>query len=263
MNSMELLKPSRRRSQLSEIAHVVLNIGLAGVLLLVALYVNNLPLLVGIVLLGKWRVLAVRPRYWTTNIVANTVDIIVGVGHAVLLYAATGQLWLQIALTLGFVVWLLFVKPRSKRLYVTAQALAAVFVGTTALSMLAYNTDPFIYVLGMWVIGYSFARHMLSTYEESYTKFYSLVWGVILAEFGWLGYHWMFAYTLPNSANFKLVQLALIVTLLSFLAERIYASYHKHKAVQASETLVPIAFSLGLVFVLIVFFNQITTGGTL
>ena len=260
---MELLKPSRRRSQLSEAAHIALNIALAGVLLLLALYVNNLPLLIGIVLLGKWRVLAVRPRYWTTNIIANTVDIIVGVGHAVFLHAASGQVWLQVGLTLGFVVWLLFIKPRSKRVFVTAQALTAVFVGTTALSMLAYNTDPFVYILGMWVIGYSFARHVLSTYDESYTKFYSLVWGVILAQFGWLGYHWMFAYTLPNSGNFKLVQLALIVTLLSFLAERIYASHHKHQSVQTSETFVPIAFSIGLIFVLIIFFNQITTGGTL
>lgn len=260
---MELLKPSRRRSQLSEIAHVVLNIGLAGVLLLVALYVNNLPLLIGIVLLGKWRVLAVRPRYWTTNIVANTVDIIVGVGHAVILYSAAGHLWLQIGLTIGFIVWLLFVKPRSKRLYVTAQALAAVFVGTTALSMLAYNTDPFVFVLGMWVIGYAFVRHMLSTYEETYTKFYSLIWGTILAEFGWLGYHWLFAYTLPGSASFKLVQLALIVTLLSFLAERIYVSYHKHQSVRSSDILVPTVFSLGLIIVLVIFFNQITTGGAL
>jgi hypothetical protein len=260
---MELLKPSRRRSQLSEIAHVVLNIGLAVTLLLVALYVNSLPLLIGIVLLGKWRVLAVRPRYWTTNIVANTVDIIVGVGHAIILFSATGQVGFQVFLTLGFIAWLLFIKPRSKRVYVTVQALTAVFIGTTALSMLAYNTDPFIFVLGMWVIGHAFVRHTLSTYEETYTKFYSLVWGVILAQFGWLGYHWMFAYTLPNSGNFKLVQLALIVTLLSFLAERVYASYHKHQTVQASETLVPIAFSLGLIFVLIVFFNQITIGGTL
>lgn len=260
---MELLKPSRRRSQLSEIAHIALNIGLAVTLLLIALYVNNLPLLIGIVLLGKWRVLAVRPRYWTTNLVANTVDIIVGVGHAVLLQAASGQPWLQVALTVGFIVWLLFVKPRSKRLYVTAQALAAVFVGTTALSMQAYNTDPFVYVLGMWLLGYAFMRHVLATYDESYTKFYSLVWGVVLAEFGWLGYHWMFAYSLPGSPSFKLVQLAIIVTLLSFLAERVYASYHKHDKVVSSDVLVPTVFTIGLILILVVFFNQIMTGGTL
>ncbi len=260
---MELLKPSRRRSQLSEIAHIALNIGLAVTLLLIAIYVNNLPLLVGIVLLVKWRVLAVRPRYWTTNLVANTVDIIVSVGHAILLQAASGQVWLQVALTVGFIVWLLFVKPRSKRMFVTGQALAAVFVGTTALSMLTYNTDPFVYVLGMWLIGYAFARHVLATYDESYTKFYSLVWGVILAEFGWLGYHWMFAYALPGATNFKLVQLALIVTLLSFLAERVYASYHKHQKVMMNEVLVPIVFTVGLILILVLFFNQIMTGGTL
>lgn len=260
---MELLKPSRRRSQLSEIAHIILNIGLAVVLLLVALYVNSLPLLVAIVLIGKWRVLAVRPRYWTTNIAANAVDTIVGVGHAVILFMAAGQVWLQIGLTIGFVVWLLFVKPRSKRLFVTAQALTAVFVGTTALSMLAYNTDPFVYVLGMWVIGYTFARHILSGFEESYTKFYSLIWGVILAEFGWLGYHWTFAYTLPGAAGVKLVQMALIVTLLSFLAERVYVSYHKHQTIQSSDVLVPMVFSFSLIVILMVFFNQITTTGTL
>lgn len=260
---MELLKPSRRRSQLSEIAHIVLNIGLALTLLLIAIYVNNLPLMIGIVLLVKWRIFAVRPRYWTINIVANTVDIIVGVSHAIILYSAAGETGLQIALTIGFIVWLLFIKPRSKRLYVTAQALTAVFFGTTALSMVAYNTDPFVYVLVMWVIGYAFARHILATYEETYTKFYSLIWGVVLAEFGWLGYHWIFAYTLPVAGNFKIVQMALIVTLLSFLAERVYSSYHHHQKVHMTDIMVPMVFVFSLIFILIVFFNQITTSNAL
>ena len=144
---MELLSLHRRRSRLSDVAYVALNIGLAIAVLAIAWSTQNVWLPLVVVLIGKWRVFAVRPRFWRQNILASAVDSIVGISHVIFLYAASGQTILQVALTIGFIFWLLFVKPRSKRLFVTAQAGAALFVGVTALSMVAYQYDVFFFVL--------------------------------------------------------------------------------------------------------------------
>lgn len=260
---MEFLKLHRRRSKLSDIAYILLNAGLAVVLLLVMLSVQEIWLPLALVLLSKWRVIVVRPRYWWQNILANMVDIIVGVSHVVFLYAATGVVWLQVLLTLGFIVWLLVVKPRSKRLFINAQAATALFVGTTALSMVAYEFDPFFFVLGMWVIGYVTARHVLVHYEFPIASFMSLVWGLICAELAWFAYNWLFAYTLPGTGNLKLSQLALIVTLLGFLAERALSSYHHHGVIRRNDIMVPAIFSISLIFILVVFFSRLTAVGSL
>src|SRR5690606_27843105 len=106
------------KSAISDLAYVALNVGLAITLLILVLAVQSpLPAFV-LVLLGKWRILAVRPHFWFKNIQSNLVDIIVGLSVVVLLYGASGSLPLQVAITLFYAVWLLFIKPRSKRSFV-------------------------------------------------------------------------------------------------------------------------------------------------
>lgn len=255
---MELLKLHRRRSRLSDVAYVALNIGLALAVLAVTLSTQNIWLPLLTIIISKWRTLAVRPRFWWQNILANSVDIIVGIGYVVFLYASSGFIALQIALTVAYIIWLLFIKPRSKRAFVVAQAGVALFVGTTVLSMLAYGVDKFFFVLGMWVIGYVTARHVLIHYEFPVAGLFSLVWGLALAEIAWFSHSWLFAYVLPGSASLKLSQLALIVTLLGFVAERALASHHEHGNVRGNDLALPGVFALSLILILVVFFSKLT-----
>jgi hypothetical protein len=256
---MDLLKSSTRRSKLSEVAYVVLNVGLALVLLVLALSVQSIWLSIGIVLLSKWRVFAVRPRYWVPNLLANTVDATVGVGHVILLSAASGAIWVQVLQTVGFIVWLLVVKPRSKRLFVSAQALTAMFVGTTALATVLYDTNVLVYVVAMWGLGYVCARHVLLAYNSRLTGLFSLVAAVVAAEVAWLTYQWLFAYSVPGTEDLKLVQAAVIVTLLGFVFDRAVASYEKHDKIDMTELTMPLVFSAGLILTLLIFFNKLGT----
>ena len=77
---------------------------------------------VALVFMSKWRVLAVRPRFWLANLIANTVDLIVGLSYVTLVYCMTGSVGVQAALTVLYIVWLLIIKPRSKHTYVVIQA---------------------------------------------------------------------------------------------------------------------------------------------
>ena len=250
---MDLLKMHKRRSRLSEVAYVVLNIGLAAMVFAIVYTANSPWLAIAAVLLSKWRVLAVRPRFWFANLIANMVDIIVGVSAVVLLVAAQGSVVAQIVITLLYVAWLLFIKPRSRRVYVALQALIAIMAGITALSLVSYSWDSIFFVLAMWGIGYVAARHVLGSYDEPHTTLYSMIVAFMFAEFGWLGFHWLMAYPLPGSGNIQLSQLALLTALLTFVAERAYASYYKYGTVRQADVLPSIILAVALGVVMLIF----------
>src|ERR1700730_9760136 len=127
--TMELLRLPNKRSLFSEVIYVALNIGLAVAILAIVWAIESPYAAFLLVLLSKWRVLAVRPRYWFVNLQANLIDIIVGLSVVVLLYNANGVLVTQVMITLAYIVWLLFIKPRSKRSFVAIQAGTATFLG--------------------------------------------------------------------------------------------------------------------------------------
>jgi hypothetical protein len=260
---MEFLKSSKRRSMVSELVYIILNIALALAVLGVVWAIESPFPAFGLVLLSKWRVLAVRPRYWFANIQANMVDIIVSLSFVTLLYAASGALIAQLLLTALYIGWLLYIKPRSKRVFIGIQAGTAVFVGVTALMSGTYDWIASSVVVLMWIVGYSAARHFLGSYDDAHTSFYSLVWGLIFAEIGWLAYHWTFAYAIPGAGNIKLSQVALITLCISFLAERIYSSYSQHGSVRSGDIILPSLLSVSIILVLLVFFNRLGTTGTL
>jgi hypothetical protein len=257
---MELLKLPNKRSLFSEIIYIALNVALAMAVLGVVLAVESPYAAFLLVLLSKWRVLAVRPRYWFANLQSNLIDIIVGLSVVVLLYAAGSAFAVQVLITALYVVWLLFIKPRSKRSFIAVQAGTATFFGITALMIVSYSWDVSLVVGLMWVIGYSAARHVLGSYEEAHVSFYSLVWGFLFAELGWLIYHWTFAYSLPGVGNIQLPQGALVALAISFVAERAYASYEKHGSVHSNDMILPSLLSVSVILILLLFFNTVNVG---
>lgn len=257
---MEFLKSSKRRSLVSELVYIILNIALAAAILAVVVTTESMVAGMALVLLSKWRVFAVRMRYWSANIKANLVDTIVGLSIVVLIASASGAFAAQCLLTLLYIVWLLFIKPRSKRVYVAIQAVTAVFLGVTALMTLSYGWWASVVVVLMWLIGYASARHNLSTYEEAHSSFYTLVCGLVFAELGWLSYHWTLAYAIPLFGGIKIPQVALIAVALTFLTERAYASYRRHDRIRSTDIMLPALLSVSIVLILLVFFNRIGTG---
>lgn len=253
---MEFLRVVRRRSFLSEGIYILLNIGLAVAILVSTLATNTPWLALALVLLSKWRILAVRPRYWFAHVEANMVDMIVSIGTVVLIYLAgmvaggTG-LVVQVSLAVLYALWLLLLKPRTKVNDIAIQAAVAVVVGTMALASVSYEWPSSVVVVALWLIGYSCARHVLVSHTESDIRFLSLLWGFIFAEIGWLTYHWTIAYPLFFALQLKVPQATLILTALSFLAERAYRSYVRHETVRRSDIMLPLIFSIVLLAALL------------
>lgn len=262
---MEFLKVRRRRSLISGIVYSALNIGLVVALFFSIYVTGSIYLAFALVLLSKWRVLAVRPRYWFANIQANLVDFIVSIGLVVLMFlvatsnAPSLEVWLvQIFIMVVYAVWLLYIKPRSKRAFVVVQAGMSLFIGMAALAMVSYEWFVSIVVLMAGLIGYSSARHVLSNYEEKFTTLISLAWGLVLAEISWLAYHWSIGYQLPGVTSMLLPQVSIIAICFGFVSYQIYDSYHRHEKVRLNDVLLPVIFTISVTLLLILFLNNMT-----
>src|SRR4051794_39166256 len=102
------LKPT---SGFSHLLHSALVLVLpALVFILVSL--NFVQLALSIVVLSKWRMFAVKPRFWPANIRANAVDLMVGLS-LVLFMAHSGSLVVRFGWAAAYAVWLLWIKPAS------------------------------------------------------------------------------------------------------------------------------------------------------
>lgn len=253
---MEFLRIVRRRSFVSEGVYILLNLALAAAILISTLATGTPWLALLLVLLSKWRVLAVRPRYWFAHLESNMVDMIVSAGTVILIYLA-GQtadnngLVVQISLTVLYALWLLFLKPRTRVNDIAIQAAVAIIVGTMALMSVSYEWPSSLVVIAVWLIGYSCARHVLVSHTETDMRLLSLLWGFVFAEMGWLAYHWTIAYPLFFAPQLRVPQVTLILASLSFLAERAYHSYVKHETVKRSDIILPLIFTVVLLAVLL------------
>lgn len=222
---MELIKSASRRSHLSEAVYIALNLVYA--ILVWALVVTFDPpyIAYGVVALSKWRVFAVRPRFWFVNLQANLIDTLFGISIVTLLWLNIHSVAIQAVLVAIFAVWLVLLKPRSKQRFMIFQAGLTLFISLTALFSFAYAVPSVVIVVACWIIGYATARHVLSSYNNEHERvLLALIWSLIVAELGWLGYHWTVAYGLNES--FKLPQIAVVITLVGFIVAKAYGLYH-------------------------------------
>lgn len=219
---MEFLRSRIRRTKLGEIGYLVINALLPIALLLLVRNFDSIYPALALVLLSKWRILALRPRFWWVNIKANAVDLMVGISVVGLMYLSMSSLPLQIGLALAYAGWTLYLKHRSDPRAIVLQAGIAQFLAITLLFSASTVISELVVVGGCWIVGYAVARHVVSTFEEEYSEMLSCIWGLVFSQLGWLLYHWTVVYDL--SMPIKIPQFALVALVLSFTASRLYVA---------------------------------------
>lgn len=176
----------------SGIAHVGLNI-LLPLVVFVLVRINFVQLALAVILLSKWRMFAVRPRFWAANIRANAVDIIVSISLLLFMVHSGSQL-MQFIWAAIYGVWLVGVKPASNAFMVSIQAVAGLVCGLMAL-FLAWGGGPLYgLVLLTGLICYLSARHFFDSFDEPYAKLLAYIWGYFGAAIVWLLGHWLLFY---------------------------------------------------------------------
>lgn len=225
---MELLKFSSGKGvRFGDALHVLANVGFVGLIALVV-FIGQLPLLaLVLVLVSKWRIFAVRPRFWSINLRANLLDIIFIVSVVSLAIHPAVTPLAQAFWLLVLAVWQVVLKQLSGQSLMVLQAALGQFVGLMALlAYAAYISVGQLYmvaiVIGAWGIGYAAARHIMASYDhEPKTEFFGLLWGFVVAQLTWLLSHWLQVYVIIPGVSIP--QIALIVILLGFAAWRVYA----------------------------------------
>ncbi|HEX6462111.1 MAG TPA: hypothetical protein VFZ58_02430 [Candidatus Saccharimonadales bacterium] len=226
---MELLKTPNKGARLGDILHIGANVLFVCAIAL-CVFVLQLPL-VALVLafLSKWRILAVRPRYWSVNLRTNLLDLLFVISVTLLIINPFASFYASLFWTFMLALWLLVIKPRSTRMMMGLQAGVMQFVALTALSLYVdmgikiSQLYVLVLILGAWIIGYAVARHIATSFDdESKIEFFGFVWGSIVAQLVWLFSHWMFVYRI--TPGLEIPQIALIMLLLAFVAQRVYGA---------------------------------------
>ena len=247
----------KSRNVLSTVIHVILNILLGVGSIFLTTVSGSWVLGIILVLISKWRIFAVRPRFWLLNIKSSLVDLIVGSSFVLIAYCAgTTVLPVHIAIAVLYTLWLLILKPRSSDTAVELQSLVAVFLGTTAAVMLSASLDSAIITIAAFLVGYAGARHVLVQGENNDFPIVTAVCGLISAELAWLAHSWLIVYSF-GSTGVVVPQLSIILTVFAFVFGRVYRSIIKHDGkLNYGDTIVPILFSVVVITVVFLFFSK-------
>lgn len=208
---------------LGDILHIGVNVGFVAVVYALVVYWSLAPLAVVLIFLGKWRTLAVQPRFWLPNIKANLVDIIVGIATVILINQAS-YVWIGLIWATLYIGWLLFIKPKNAPVFVGLQAFWAQLLGLLSLFMVTSLVKIPVVMIGLvWLVGWSAARHYFSNYDEPQYKSLALIWGLLVGQMAWFSLHWV------QYLTFFETKIATIVLVLSIFSASMGSMYHSYK----------------------------------
>ncbi len=182
----------RPRRGFSNLAHIILTVMLP-ILAYVLVRIDFVAVAIGLVILSKWRMFAVRPRYWLANLVSNSIDILVATS-LILFMANTGEQWWQLFWMGVYMLWTVVLKPRSDTLSVSAQAMLGQLIALSALYLKFGASSTVWLVLGTWLIAYAAARHFLTSFEEPHAALIAHVWAYFAASLAYILGHWLIFY---------------------------------------------------------------------
>lgn len=206
------IKPA---SGFSRVVYIVFNV-LLPLAVFTLVRTDFVQLALAIILLSKWRMFAVRPRFWPANIRANAVDIIVGVSLLAFMVHTDSQL-LQLLWTAVYIGWLVVLKPSSFPTTVSTQALVGMLFGLMAIFVVWGDKPLYLLVVATGLVCYLAARHFFDSFDEPYAKLLSYMWGYFGAAITWVLGHWLLYYTVVAQPVLLLVALGFGLATLYYL----------------------------------------------
>lgn len=210
---MQKIKPSRGYSHS---LYLLINI-LLPVLVLVLVRAGFVGVAFVVIILSKWRMFAVRPRFWLANIRANAVDLMVGLS-ALAVMSGTDTNWLRVVYAAAWAGWLLLIKPRNDVLWVSLQAFLGQAVGLTALFSAFDHTSLLLLIIAVGFICFFAAHHFFYSFDEQHIRLLAYMWAYFGAALTWILGHWLvFYYGIVSQPTLILVTMAFSLGTLYYL----------------------------------------------
>lgn len=216
----QLIAKIKPASGFSQFLHVSLNI-LFPLIIFVLVRIEFIQLALVLILLSKWRMFVVRPRFWVANIRANAVDIIVSLSM-LLFMSYSGSPFVQLLWAGAYAAWLVLIKPASSTFMVSFQAMIGLSFGLSALFIGLGDAPLYVLVLFVGLICFLSARHFFDSFDEPYAKLLSHLWGYFGAALTWVLGHWLLFY-----GNGLVAQPTLLLLAIGYgLAALYYLDHH-------------------------------------
>lgn len=143
-----------------------------------------------IILISKWRMLSVKPRYWLAHIRTNAVDLAFSLSILIFMTETNSFSW-QLIWAALYEAWILLIKPRDDPVSVSTQAILGQSAGLTAI-FLAFPEAPLsIYMVLTGLIAYFSSRHFFGSFDEPQARIHSLIWAILSINIVWVLGHWL------------------------------------------------------------------------
>lgn len=266
---IEFIKLARKRGLVADIIHATFNVAFASMVIFLTIAFTTTPWPAFLlVVLSKWRVIAVRPRYWWANFLSSLPDLIFGLSIVLLSWGCgqIGQSYLdlgqptvlpiivvQVLLGMVYVVWLISVKPRHSEAMVGFQALASQFIGLTAVFLVSHSLPLFVIMLLCFVVAFAAARQSLGIFEERERGLLASIWGIMVMELAYVSWHWSVYYQL--TPLIRIPQIAIIATVIAAVAFRVYYAWHDDRRVTWEELGYPMVFTVAITLLILFAFS--------
>lgn len=221
---IDKLKPVRG---FSHTIHVLL-VAALPILAYILVRIDFVSLAIALVLLAKWRIVAVRPRYWMANIVTNGIDIIASIAFVIFM-STTNVRWWQLFWMVAYIFWLLWLKPRSDVLSVAAQAMFGQLLGLAVLYLKFGDASTAALMIATWGITYLSARHYLTSFDEPHAPLLAHVWAWFAAGLAFVLGHWLLFYGLVAQIIIILTTVGYGIAALYYMdaTEKLTSSFEK------------------------------------
>ncbi len=243
-----LFKSLKPANGFGKVFHFFLKI-ILPLLVFILIRLDFIQLAFIVVILSKWRMFAVKPRFWLVNLLSNSIDIVVGLSLVYFMTYASPNVYWQLLWTVSYVAWLVLIKPSENILLVSLQAFIGQFLGLTALYLI-WSDGP---IWGLTVITalicYVSARHFLNSFDEPYDNLIIFFWTYVGATLAWLTSHWLIYYKVFS-------QPVMLLSILGYGLAVVYYLDHYKKLKKFSKWEITGVFILSLI--IIIFYSNWT-----
>ncbi len=240
---------------LSNSLYVIFNICLViGIVIFINIF-DSILLALMLVVLAKWRIFAVKIRYWWVNIKSAVVDYTVGFSFVLLMSLLQEiSLYAQLIVAGLYAIWLIILKQKTSERFMMIQSLISILLFNI---VICYFIDINYLLIGMlleFVVSYFAVWHYLTNYDfdKKTKRLISGFWGMTLMEVMWMSYHWLIGYSIGYDI-FKISQLSIVSMLLTYCLFLVlhYSYKEKNNKNKTHLMITPIFFSVLVVLVLI------------
>ncbi len=247
---------------LSSSFYILFNLGVVMSVLLAINLLNSVFLGLILIVLAKWRVFAVKIRYWWTNIKSAIVDYAVGFSYVLTISVLSTQedLTAQAVVSLIYLFWLLIIKRRTSERAMAVQALIAIFWINLTISQFTIMMPLISLMIVEMIVGYFVVWHYLANFdfELKTKKLISGFWGLTMTQLMWLIWHWQIGYgqtILPIRIS-QFSMLSVLMTYLLFIVLEFSYKEESKKNYDFRQFLPSIIFTVSLIVIIVLIFSQ-------